>query len=335
MDIDFGVFVHTQRSVMQQAELPFTAYFQHQLRHMSVQKRFASSLQYYQNCYLKLGVCMLDKQDKMTCCCDTKIVPNVPSRDTCPCQLDLTGEDRICTIHHVIIQAMEVKKQSCSWLISFFDNNSCENETCFQNPGYNFLLDDSLSTSTESITFECTGTGDASVGIRIDMSTTSLCDEDDDMESIIYESSDDEDDICFDVFNFEVEIPTYLSSWNTSAGIEVNIQEKVQNTENNIINNKLYYKGRKLSKYHKCCINQLDNNNVSDKAVEKRVHFAEGNNLVTVHPLLVWNFAYKQSRRSTWLKLANDHAHFQGRINRTAHILEPVLKQKISQINIG
>ena len=69
------------------------------------------------------------------------------------------------------------------------------------------------------------------------------------------------------------------------------------------------------------------------KQYDRRVTFADENNLVTVHPIYAWTHAYQQSRKSEWVQMANNRARFQNRIDKSAAIIEPVLKQKLESMS--
>lgn len=59
----------------------------------------------------------------------------------------------------------------------------------------------------------------------------------------------------------------------------------------------------------------------------KRVSFKPANQLVTVHHMITWNYAYRASRRGPWEQMAQDRARFKHRIEELAVILEPCLKK--------
>lgn len=57
----------------------------------------------------------------------------------------------------------------------------------------------------------------------------------------------------------------------------------------------------------------------------KRVHFPHDSKLVSVHRVVVWNFAYRAARKGPWEQFARDRAHFRRRVEGVASVLEPCL----------
>ena len=47
----------------------------------------------------------------------------------------------------------------------------------------------------------------------------------------------------------------------------------------------------------------------------------------TVHVLHVWHYAYKEARRGPWEQIARDRLRFHRRIEKTAEVIEPILKK--------
>lgn len=67
---------------------------------------------------------------------------------------------------------------------------------------------------------------------------------------------------------------------------------------------------------------------IPKRKLKKKVHFKPDNELTTVHPMFVWNFAYKQARKGTWEADALDRLRFQKRVKELDQILTPVLLAK-------
>ncbi|XP_066991005.2 uncharacterized protein PPP1R15 [Anabrus simplex] len=61
-----------------------------------------------------------------------------------------------------------------------------------------------------------------------------------------------------------------------------------------------------------------------DKSPQK-VHFPNSCKLVTVRPMVKWDFAYRAARCGPWEEMARDRARFRARIDRTEPILASVL----------
>lgn len=62
------------------------------------------------------------------------------------------------------------------------------------------------------------------------------------------------------------------------------------------------------------------------KKCKKTVAFAAEKELVTIHPMVKWSFAYQAARKGCWQTCALDRAHFHRKIQQCEEILEPVLK---------
>ena len=65
--------------------------------------------------------------------------------------------------------------------------------------------------------------------------------------------------------------------------------------------------------------------------MEKKVRFSE-KDLVQVKYLHVWTFASREARKSVWMDIARDRAHFKFRIIHTfSKLLDPVMENKYIQ----
>lgn len=65
----------------------------------------------------------------------------------------------------------------------------------------------------------------------------------------------------------------------------------------------------------------------------RKVRFRDGPDLVTVHHLIAWDFAYRASRKGPWEEYARDRDRFQKRIEETAKVVEICLIKKLKQIS--
>ena len=66
----------------------------------------------------------------------------------------------------------------------------------------------------------------------------------------------------------------------------------------------------------------------TEKINKKTVSFAAQEQLVTVHPMVKWNFAYRNARKGPWERYACDRYHFQSRIQSCEKVLGPILEKK-------
>lgn len=68
----------------------------------------------------------------------------------------------------------------------------------------------------------------------------------------------------------------------------------------------------------------------------KKVTFKPDRELVTVHHIIAWEYAYRACRRGPWEKMAQDRARFARRIEELSVILEPCLQKKlVKQVPTG
>lgn len=61
----------------------------------------------------------------------------------------------------------------------------------------------------------------------------------------------------------------------------------------------------------------------------KRVSFKADPELVVVHPIIAWDYAYRAARKGPWEQYARDRLHFSRRIDAVASILEPCLAKQL------
>jgi len=64
----------------------------------------------------------------------------------------------------------------------------------------------------------------------------------------------------------------------------------------------------------------------------KKVSFKPAHQLVTVHHMITWDYAYRACRRGPWEQMAQDRARFKRRIEEFAPILEPCLQKLSSRV---
>ena len=64
----------------------------------------------------------------------------------------------------------------------------------------------------------------------------------------------------------------------------------------------------------------------------KRVSFVSEPQLVQVHHIVAWNYAYRSCRKGPWEQYARDRMHFRSRIDRVAGVIEPCLQRKLQVI---
>ena len=66
----------------------------------------------------------------------------------------------------------------------------------------------------------------------------------------------------------------------------------------------------------------------------KKVRFSK-KDLVQVKYLHVWTFASREARKSVWMDIAKDRAHFEFKIlHKFSKLLDPVMENKYIQANI-
>lgn len=62
---------------------------------------------------------------------------------------------------------------------------------------------------------------------------------------------------------------------------------------------------------------------------KRRVCFKPDNELVEVHCIIAWEFAYRNARKGNWEQYSVDRERFKRRIESIAAVIEPCLKQKL------
>ncbi|KAH0626515.1 hypothetical protein JD844_001545 [Phrynosoma platyrhinos] len=81
------------------------------------------------------------------------------------------------------------------------------------------------------------------------------------------------------------------------------------------------------SSAHKCCQphsrKNCDSISQEENQVIKKVRFSS---VVTVHPLVVWDYASRAARRGPWEEMARDRCRFRRRIAEVGAVLEPCLE---------
>ena len=71
----------------------------------------------------------------------------------------------------------------------------------------------------------------------------------------------------------------------------------------------------------------------SKQKKKKKVQFLPDHQLAVVHPMVVWNFAYRKARKGTWEADALDRLRFQKRVKELDEILSPVLLAKMEKFS--
>ena len=66
----------------------------------------------------------------------------------------------------------------------------------------------------------------------------------------------------------------------------------------------------------------------------KKVSFVCDSELVHVHYIIVWNYAYRSCRRGPWEQYARDRDHFRCRIERVRSVIEPCLQRKLQSMSM-
>lgn len=64
-----------------------------------------------------------------------------------------------------------------------------------------------------------------------------------------------------------------------------------------------------------------------ESSTSKKVHFADDNDLATVHPMIAWSHAYQAARKGPWEQYARDRGRFLRKITDGEKLLEPILNQ--------
>lgn len=75
--------------------------------------------------------------------------------------------------------------------------------------------------------------------------------------------------------------------------------------------------------------NDDDNNNNNDDSSQSRptrVHFKPGNQLVKVHLMVTWSYAYRAARKGTWCQFRCDQMRFSTKIKTVGEVLHSVLQ---------
>jgi hypothetical protein len=69
----------------------------------------------------------------------------------------------------------------------------------------------------------------------------------------------------------------------------------------------------------------MDHLNISQSAQqhdERKVHF---NDLIEIHTMVTWNYAYRSARKGPWETMARDRFRFHDRIRKIEIVLDQVL----------
>ena len=80
-----------------------------------------------------------------------------------------------------------------------------------------------------------------------------------------------------------------------------------------------------------CLVQEPSDNATSKHCVkEKHVSFKSDPELVVIHHIIAWSFAYRAARRGPWEEYARDRDRFTRRIECCASVLEPCLLKKLA-----
>ena len=71
-------------------------------------------------------------------------------------------------------------------------------------------------------------------------------------------------------------------------------------------------------------------NEIKIKKKTKKISF---NNNIQIRYMRVWDFAYRNARKSSWEIIARDRQRFATRITRIGRILEPILQKFLKKNN--
>ncbi|XP_012562626.1 uncharacterized protein LOC101234877 [Hydra vulgaris] len=295
---------------------PLHHYFMHQIHHLSARRRFGVTL------FAKETPCFcfgekMENHHSMMCslddCCDIFAIKKMNTDKCCMCAVQFE-KDRFCPLHEIYIQKTTKKKKSCSWFV-------CPSICASTNKNFPELSSDDECLTKDSpldyfeIEFDAT-----SYELEVNLNSYDNYndknfffpdDENEEDENSDYENDDNE--ICFQ--SFEYEFNENHSSLKKCSKFQNHINDSIMTVAK--------------SKYHRLCIPEKKaEENIQTLHDTKKVRFAE----TVVHHLYSWQYAYKESRSSYWVKLANDRAHFSRRTEKLAKILDPVLKNKIALI---
>lgn len=333
-EIDINPLANTEVSG---TEAPYSSYLTHQMYHKLKQKRISSLIYIAARCCLKLGCMITSEHSDLTPhdCCTEMANQNIH----CACE-KLQDGNRCCNLHNLYIQNMKIINNSISWTVTYLKNDSCNYEISVANPIYDIPMESAnfvdISTDSFEIEFSSHGSDTETVfeldsnylqGFTFHIHGGSEGSNDDDSEgddeSLVYETSDDEDDDEYCFYSFEVEPVESMSC--DGSGI---FHEEISATLDVRVNTS---KQKNISKYHQKCICGMENepsknNTKNNNNQKKKVSFTKD---VEVHHLIAWKHAYNQSRKSFWVKIANDRAHFLRRIQNVEKVLDPILRSKL------
>ena len=101
---------------------------------------------------------------------------------------------------------------------------------------------------------------------------------------------------------------------------------------------------QRLSKHHvharrhrNCCLPSTHKHSRMSEcpttSCPKKVSFVCDSELVHVHHIIVWNYAYRSCRKGPWEQYARDREHFRCRIDRVSSIIEPCLQKKLKSLS--
>ena len=280
----------------------------------------------------------------------------IVEEESCPCDLYRPGETFVCHIHGIEISSIGNTEQSCSWSICFdlhgdsADEHDVhgvsdeESEEEFHEDSFEIEFSSEICLYSEGDVTECEVSFSHTASFVFDSSTD---DEDED------EDDDEDEDSCDSDTDDEQDDEEVTSSWSPTTQKKFLRNEMSSAAKKRLFSNCSDHspRGKTLSKYHSFCShshsivynNNIDNRNddVSNsenrKEKPKRVHFpTDPEKLVQVRRMFAWPYASKQSRKSNWMRAAQDRVHFQRKIDhKYEDLLSPVLKDKYAQFQAG
>ena len=318
---------------------PYLAYFIHMRLHFAIFKRIVSVYQGQQNCCFHIGNCFSKKKHnelKYHCFCEMTLNKIQMMRDlNCTCE-ELKFGNSVCKLHNIIFTDAVITPFYSFWNIGFvndnspdFDGNDEEDSyvinPCYEIPNNNFVNESFELTDSEA---QHEGHVNPDFEVIFDIGMNQDCDN----ESLMYESSDDEEqfldhDILMNdnmhetlAFPMDCTSPIYHNS-----GFEFRIDYDYE------ISNQTK-KGKHCTKssstYHNNCIPV----NKTEKSNMRKVHFAQGKELARIHHLHTWTYAYNISRKSNWAEIAAAKSRFKKEIEKCSVVIEPILRKKLKYI---
>ena len=202
--------------------------------------------------------------------------------------------------------------------VSFFVNLNEPYKQYPLNENYKFALhDDRYSSSGDSF---------CSVQYCSDVDEASLCDED----FIVFEEQtfDEEDDVFYEfTLNDCVRMDSLKCLKGSSGESRCSIDSKrvVETIKcSNLVS-------RKCKQAHIEKTSNVEQEKVSHET-SRKVHFRTALDLVIIHHMKQWDFAYREARKGPWELAAADRCRFWRRIKELDEVISPCLQRKLQSI---